>query len=541
MRLSALLDQPVLGLELLTGTRQLDREIRWVVTTDLLDPGRYLSGRELVLTGLMWRRGPEDSEHFVTALTNAGASALAAGDAAGGEEGGVIPDDLLQACRRHKLPLFRVPPKLAFATLTEHLARQLSAQRAGDITSVLERHSRLVTASAAGEALDPILELIAQDLALNCWVITSTGRTVAGSHDELDEEERTRLAHNAVRATRFPETVTTGKSRHRSVYAIGGANRLTDWYLVFDGEAKKWEPHHQSLATKVAAVLAVERARLEERDEPVRRLGEELAQLIAESGPEPEITARMRLLGLDPGGMFQAVAAATSPVTTSGSSAASAGPAAATSVASGSAAGLLRFVLSDIGAGRFAIAEIEGQAVAMVPTDALGSEAPLTGESLADRLRTTLLGLAPGLGRDRLSLGVSDHRSGTRGLRDAVEEAGHALRMSRSQPDQVSVVAHQELASHLLLLAAVPDDIRLAYRDRLLGPLRAYDSAHHSDLEATLESFLKCSTSWTRCAELMHVHVNTLRYRIARIEELTGRDLADLETQVDLFLALRLR
>jgi hypothetical protein len=107
--------------------------------------------------------------------------------------------------------------------------------------------------------------------------------------------------------------VTTGEARHRSVFVIGGASRLTDWYLVFDGEVKKWEPHHQSLATKVAAVLAVERARLEERDEPLRRLGEELVRLIAESGPEAEITARMRLLGLDPGGAFQAVAAAAGP------------------------------------------------------------------------------------------------------------------------------------------------------------------------------------------------------------------------------------
>src|SRR5207253_1463347 len=86
------------------------------------------------------------------------------------------------------------------------------------------------------------------------------------------------------------------------------------------GEVRNWESHHQSLATKVAAVLAVERARLEERDEAVRRLGEELVRLIAEGGPEAEITARMRLLGLDPDRPFQAVALAVSgPSESSGS------------------------------------------------------------------------------------------------------------------------------------------------------------------------------------------------------------------------------
>jgi DNA-binding PucR family transcriptional regulator len=54
----------------------------------------------------------------------------------------------------------------------------------------------------------------------------------------------------------------------------------------------------------------------------------------------------------------------------------------------------------------------------------------------------------------------------------------------------------------------------------------------------TLEAFLGCSGSWNRCAAELHVHVNTLRYRIRRIEELTGRDLGTLENRVDFFLAL---
>jgi DNA-binding PucR family transcriptional regulator len=51
--------------------------------------------------------------------------------------------------------------------------------------------------------------------------------------------------------------------------------------------------------------------------------------------------------------------------------------------------------------------------------------------------------------------------------------------------------------------------------------------------------FLDRSGSWNRCAAELHVHVNTLRYRIRRIEELTGRDLGTLENRVDFFLALR--
>jgi DNA-binding PucR family transcriptional regulator len=38
-----------------------------------------------------------------------------------------------------------------------------------------------------------------------------------------------------------------------------------------------------------------------------------------------------------------------------------------------------------------------------------------------------------------------------------------------------------------------------------------------------------------------NAHVNTVRYRIRRIEDLTGRDLSSLDDQVDFFLALRIR
>ena len=54
----------------------------------------------------------------------------------------------------------------------------------------------------------------------------------------------------------------------------------------------------------------------------------------------------------------------------------------------------------------------------------------------------------------------------------------------------------------------------------------------------TLRVFLDCSGSWKRAADRLHLHVNTLRYRIERIGQLTGRDLTDLADQVDLYIAL---
>jgi DNA-binding PucR family transcriptional regulator len=85
-----------------------------------------------------------------------------------------------------------------------------------------------------------------------------------------------------------------------------------------------------------------------------------------------------------------------------------------------------------------------------------------------------------------------------------------------------------------LLLARAPDlSARLA--ERVLGPLEAYDERRGSDLMETLEAFVDCGLDRRRTAERLHVHPNTLDYRLRRVSELTGlepgrpRDLALLE------------
>jgi DNA-binding PucR family transcriptional regulator len=95
-----------------------------------------------------------------------------------------------------------------------------------------------------------------------------------------------------------------------------------------------------------------------------------------------------------------------------------------------------------------------------------------------------------------------------------------------------------EVDSHELL-ASVPAPVLRSFRERLLGPLAEYDDRHKADLLPTLTSFLACDGSWTACASRLYVHVNTVRYRIGRIEALTGRDLSALPDRVDFFLALR--
>jgi len=104
----------------------------------------------------------------------------------------------------------------------------------------------------------------------------------------------------------------------------------------------------------------------------------------------------------------------------------------------------------------------------------------------------------------------------------------------------LAVVTATEVTSHVGLLAAVPDDVRRAFADRALAPVLAHDARAGTGLLPTLEAFLDCDGSWSRTAARLHLHVNSVRYRIARVEELTGRDLGTLRDRVDLLLQLPL-
>src|SRR5690606_24549699 len=136
------------------------------------------------------------------------------------------------------------------------------------------------------------------------------------------------------------------------------------------------------------------------------------------------------------------------------------------------------------------------------------------------------------LGSGRVLIGAGGPSS-VHGLRGAGEEARHAVQAAAARPERVAVASGVELGMHRLLLAGAPDELRRALAARVLGPL-----PEHPELLRTVRVYLECSASPARAARRLHVHVNTLRYRIARAGELLGVDLTDFRTQVDVYLAL---
>ena len=74
---------------------------------------------------------------------------------------------------------------------------------------------------------------------------------------------------------------------------------------------------------------------------------------------------------------------------------------------------------------------------------------------------------------------------------------------------------------------------------RILGPLLRHDAEHGTEHVRTVQVMLRCERSWQLSAAELHIHKQTLGYRIRRIEQLTGRGLARTEDLAEWWFALR--
>ena len=106
------------------------------------------------------------------------------------------------------------------------------------------------------------------------------------------------------------------------------------------------------------------------------------------------------------------------------------------------------------------------------------------------------------------------------------------------RPAAARVATVADLGSHRLLLARQEDAALEAISRGLLGPLTDYDRRQHGELVASLRAFLEHNGNWEAAARALAVHRHTLRYRIRRIAELTGRDLDRAGDRVEFWLAL---
>jgi sugar diacid utilization regulator/putative methionine-R-sulfoxide reductase with GAF domain len=139
------------------------------------------------------------------------------------------------------------------------------------------------------------------------------------------------------------------------------------------------------------------------------------------------------------------------------------------------------------------------------------------------------------------SVGIGNLANGVSELARSHVEARQALRLTRRAGGRGRVASYRSLGAFRLLLEVQSPDALRRFVNELLGTLLEYAQSRDTPLLETLEAL--AAARWVRraAARQLGIHINSMSYRVERIQALTGLQLDEPETRVAISIALRAR
>ncbi|MBV8946467.1 MAG: PucR family transcriptional regulator ligand-binding domain-containing protein [Solirubrobacterales bacterium] len=529
-----------LDVRLLAGERSLHLPVRWVHISELLDPTPWLSGGELLLTTGMQLDTPAQQREFAARLADHHLAGLGFGT---GFKHETVPPPLLEVAAEREFPVFEVPYEVPFIAVTEAAFTQLVNEQYAVLRRALAAQERLERIVLSERGLDALVGALSTLIGAAVVVFDSRGEPLQ-QHEfrrrvdtevlaTLRSDVRERARRREARAF-MPSLVEGNQGLALPVAADGapqpgsgsGPGRVPQAWLVAIKDAGPLSDFDRLTLHQAVTIVALELLRARVAGETERRLAGDVLDAIASgelSGPE---VARR----LGPFGLSDRVAAIVLRPSTESRAGSGAGTA--------SLEGILWSALREEATPAL-VASVGPLACALVP-----------GASDEELLALTqrVVMAADGGRRDeaRVGLGravpVLDARRSFHEARCALEAVALGVAGSDSNgsgPGRPRVATYKDLGSFQLLLSLQDDEALRLFCDSILGPIEASEGPYGGELMRSLEAFIEENGQWERAARRLYCHRHTLRYRIRRVEELTGRNLSSARDRIEFWLALR--
>ncbi len=527
-----------LDVRLLGGEAGLDLPVRWVHISELLDPTPWLSGGEVLLTTGMQLDSTEHQQEFVTRLADHQLAALGFGTGFAHSE---VPAPILEIAAERKFPVFEVPYEVPFIAITEAAFTQLVNEQYAVLRRALAAQERLERIVLSERGLDAVASALAtliggavlvfdprgEPLVQHAFRRPVSAETIAMLRAEIRERARRRESRTFMpggedggRAMAFP-VAADGPPR----FGAGPAGRMPEAWLVAVKDSGPLSDFDRLTLHQAVTIVALELLHARVAGDTERRLaGDVLAAIVHGELSGPELSRR-----LEPFGLAERVAA----IVVERPSAGRGSPAPLELAVSAA-------LRDDAAPGL--VASTQTLTCALVPGMA---EEELFG--LAERVRARVSGefgspVRVAVGRP---VAGTEARRSFHEARCALEAVGlmavgeNGVNGAAAGPGLSRVATYKDLGSFQLLLSLQDDDALKLFCDSILGPIEASEGHYGGELMRSLEAFIEENGQWERAARRLYCHRHTLRYRIRRVEELTGRNLGSARDRIEFWLALR--
>lgn len=501
-----------LALQLLAGEAATDRDIRWVHTSELEDPTPWLKGGELLLTtGMHVGETPAKQKAYVKRLAAANLAGLGL---SAGFTWDRVPKAMVKAAAELDFPLFEVPYPVPFLAITEAMASRILAEQYDVLQRAVDAQHALTRAVLDEEGLQGIADSLAK--ALKGWTLVLDLHGISLASTSTAASKRAARVWEELQTSRpegtgFSLTLVDG-GHHVWIQPVGAHGRVEAFLAVGKPQAAL-SPFDRIVAGHALSLLAIELGKERAVADAQRRLQGDLFQELV-AGTVAPATATKTL------GRFGFPAQA---------------PVVVLVAETAERADMTAGIAKDIawaaedhlsrGGQAYLVSPAAESVRLMIPADEAAAEA-LIRDKVGKRAKVDL------------RVGASSPVALTdvaRGLR----EAHYALQVCRLEG--WTSAGFEDLGTYRLLLSMADPDALRAFADSLLAPLDVYDQDNNGELVHSLRVFLEDNARWETASATLGVHRHTLRYRMRKAEELTGRDLSSSFDRMEFWLAVRAR
>jgi purine catabolism regulator len=535
-----LLRLPHLRLALTAGAAGLAREVSWVHSSDLPDPWAWLGPAELLLTNGTSLSAEERTQvAYIDRLAEAGASGLGIGV---GMPGPPLSAAAVQRCDELALPLLAVPYSVPFTAVTRAVADANGREEAHLLGRVAWLYELLRTSVTEERPAAEMFRKLGEELGVRLYLADpETGQSLLGDGEDVPFAAALRAGYAAhgnaipgVLRLRMPRTA--GRERAALAVDLPGDQPAA---LAVDVPGDQPAALAVDVPGDQPAALAVDVPGDQPAALAVDVPGDQPAALVAEPAGS-QLPSLVLLHHIAIGGAVELARLAAVQERQRRLEAGLLGQLLERRADPAPGGHLIADAGLDLATSVLAVTRSAGeQADAGVARRLTRARLPHLGVTVDGLLHLVLPeAVADGLPRwagpeDGVAIGCSGVIVTAARLPDAAQEARWAL--------GVAEAGNRRLARYgdptALLLPRSPIEAQCLV-SRVLGPLISHDAEHGTAYVQTLRALLQRNRSWRLAAADLHVHKQTLAYRIRRIEQLTARGLVRTDHLAEWWVAL---